>query len=210
MKNLLKRILGGRQAKKSSLPEGSVVRVPETDAVRVDLDQLGPDAQDEFKETVSQISEITFFEGHVEHGYSLDHVSDAQRCPRCQAPTWQHYAEWIYATQIAPRLMLAPAGYFCTRCPTVIVDEAMIQSGVKKQFRYQGVAGLDHDEGKNPDLFRTWNGKDAVHVFDEEGIHQGLSSLGPTPARRSTKSRRKTKPRARTRKKSRKRTRRKK
>jgi hypothetical protein len=202
MKNLFQRIFGRRQTKKSSLPKDSLTRIPETDAIRVDLDQLGLDAGDEFKEAVSQISDITFFEGHVEHGYSLDHVSDAQRCPRCQAPTRQHYADWIYATQVAPRLMLAPAGYFCTRCPTVIVDEAMIRSGVKPEFEFLGVVGLDHEEGKNPDLFKTWNGKDAIHVFDERGIHQGLSTPGVTPARRSTKSKRKARPRSRPTKKS--------
>lgn len=174
-----------------------MVRIPETDTVRVDLDQLGPGAQDEFKEVVSQVSEFTFFEGHVEHGYSLERVSSPQECPRCQARTRQHYAEWIYSTQIAPRLMLAPAGYFCTRCPTVIVDEALIRSGVKPGYKFLGVVGLDHEGGKNPDFFKTWNGHKVVHVFDERGIHQGLSALGAGSARRSTQAGHKARSRSR-------------
>jgi hypothetical protein len=197
VKNLFQHIFGGRRTRKTSPPEGSLARIPETGSVRVDLDQLGPDAQAEFKEAVSQISEFTFFEGHVEHGYSLERVSNQQECPRCHAPTRQYYAEWIYATQIAPRLMLAPAGYFCTRCPMVIVNEAMIRSGVKQEFEFLGVVGLNHEGGKSPDFFKTWNGHKAVHIFDEQGIHQGLSTLGAGSARRSTPGSRKARSRSR-------------
>jgi hypothetical protein len=202
MRDIFKRFLGRQPTKKGSLPKDSLTRIPETNLVRVDLDQLGLHAQDEFMEAVSQISDITFFEGHVEHGYSLERVSNPQECPRCQAPTQQHYADWIYATQVAPRLMLAPAGYFCTRCPTVIVDETMLRSGVKPEFEFLGVVGLDHEGGKSPDFFKTWNGQTVVHIFDERGIHRGLSTLGTGSARRSAKSKRKGRSRSRPAKKS--------
>jgi len=202
VKNLLKRVFGKKAAGKNPPPEGQVVRV--------NLDELGPGAADEFREVINDLGDITFFEGRVEHGYSLDYVSTPEACPRCQAPTRQHYGQWIYATQVAPRVMLAPAGYFCTRCPTVIVDEAMVQMGIKKQFRYQGVLGLDHQQGKDPDLFRTWNGGDTIHIFDENGILQGISTLGSLSLHQATKSSRITKPRQRPAKKAKKRARRKK
>lgn len=187
IKNLLNRIFNRSAPKKESAAPGQVVRV--------DLDQIGPAAQNEFAELARETSGLTFFTGRIEHGYSLSRVATPHKCPRCQASTQQHYAEWIYATQVAPRVMLAPAGYFCTRCPTVIVDEAMIQLGLKKQFRYQGVLGLDHPKGKNPDLFRTWNGEPALHILDEKGIPQGLSTLGSPPLHRAVSSSRTVKPR---------------
>ena len=187
MKNLLKRIFGSPSSKKGPRQKGKVVRF--------DMDEMGPNADDEFKNLVGEIGDFTFFEGQVEHGYSKSHVSGTHQCPRCQAPTRQHYAQWIYATQIAPRVMLAPAGYFCTHCPTVIVDEAMIRLGIKKQFRYLGVVGLDR--GKDADFFRTWNGQDAIYILDEDGNSQGISTLGDLSLPRSTSPKRKRKSRNR-------------
>jgi hypothetical protein len=129
--------------------------------------------------TISQVTGISFYKGHVEHGYSADNVPTAQECPRCHAPTQQHYANWIYATQIAPRVMFAPAGHFCTKCPTVIVDENMIQAGIKRKFRFQGILGIDYETRKEPDAFRTWNGQEAVYLFDENQMAVGLSTFGP-------------------------------
>lgn len=202
MKNFLKRMFGKRSPKKEDSPKGAIVRV--------DLDESGPDAVDELKEVAVETSGLTFFEGSIEHGYSLAYVSTPVRCPRCQAPTRQQYAHWIYATQVAPRVMMAPAGYFCPRCPTVIVDEAMIQLGLKQQFRYQGVLGLDYQTGKSPDLFRTWNGAAAIHIIDEHGHPQGISTLGSAPLGRASPSSRTGKPRPRPTKKGKKRPRRKK
>jgi hypothetical protein len=133
--------------------------------------------------TISQVTGISFYKGHVEHGYSVDNVPTAQECPRCHAPTQQHYANWIYATQIAPRIMFAPAGHFCTKCPTVIVDENMIQAGIKRKFRFQGILGIEYEGKKEPDLFRTWNGQEAVYLFDENQVAVGLSTLGPGTSR---------------------------
>jgi hypothetical protein len=140
--------------------------------------------------TISQVTGISFYKGHVEHGYSVDNVPTAQECPRCHAPTQQYYANWIYATQIAPRVMFAPAGRFCTKCPTVIVDENVIQAGIKRKFRFQGILGLEYEGKKEPDLFRTWNAQEAVYIFDENQTAVVLSTLGPKTSRslRRTKS----------------------
>jgi hypothetical protein len=86
--------------------------------------------------------------------------------------------------------MFAPAGHFCTKCPTVIVDENMIQAGIKRKFRFQGILGIEYEGKKEPDLFRTWNGQEAVYIFDENQVAVGLSTLGPGTSRslRRTKS----------------------
>ena len=59
-----------------------------------------------------------FFEGTVEHGYAMRSVGSQLPCPRCNAATRQQMALFICATDIAPRVMFAAAGYFCTACPT--------------------------------------------------------------------------------------------
>lgn len=61
--------------------------------------------------------------------------------PRCRAATRQRNAHFIYATGIAPRVMLVPAGYFCTACPTVIIDEEIIAMSVKEGYRFRCVRG---------------------------------------------------------------------
>jgi hypothetical protein len=109
IKNLLNRIFNRSASKKETASPGQVVRV--------DLDQIGPDAQTEFAELARETSGLTFFTGRSEHGYSLSRVATPHQCPR-QAPTQQHYAEWI-ATRCAA--VISP-GYFAL-LSTVIVDE---------------------------------------------------------------------------------------
>jgi len=47
---------------------------------------------------------------------------------------------------------------------------------VKRRFTFQGVVGIDHGKKKEPDLFRTWNGKKSVYVLDEDGKPLGIST----------------------------------
>ena len=74
--------------------------------------------------------------------------------------------------------MLAPAGFFCTACPTVIILEEMIAGAVKAGFHFQGVVGIDNLETHQPDLFVTWNGKKPVYIFDENEQCLGLETVG--------------------------------
>jgi hypothetical protein len=84
--------------------------------------------------------------------------------------------------------MFAPAGYFCSQCPTVVIDEEIIQSGITGPFTFQGVLGIEHDESQAPDFFRTWNGQDAVYLLDEDQTPQGIATLSPSqPSRRPKK-----------------------
>src|SRR5262249_53225032 len=89
--------------------------------VSFNIDELDEAGVEAFQKVVSERSGIDFFNGRVEYGYSLDRVDNKDQCPRCNAPTRLQYANFIYDTQIAPRVLMAPAGYFCTKCRTVVV-----------------------------------------------------------------------------------------
>jgi hypothetical protein len=146
--------------------------------ISVNLDRMDEGDQKEFRQAVSKKSGLAFFEGRVEYGYSLDYVANKERCPRCQAPTEQRYANFIYITQVAPRVLLAPAGYFCTKCPTVIVNEEILRAGVTRGFQYRGVAGLDYEGKKSPDFLGTWNGEQRAFIFDEDETLVGITTRG--------------------------------
>jgi len=173
--NFFKRLFGRSKAKEGSQPEG--IEAGEKMMLRVDTDNLGKEVQQAIWEEIGKKTNLPIYEGRVEHGYSRTAVSQSGQCPRCYAKTQQRYANFIYATDIAPRVMFAPAGFFCTGCPTVIIDEEMIEAGVKKGYTFQGVVGIDYERKKEPDYFRTWNGNDTVYLFDENNNVVGLAAI---------------------------------
>jgi hypothetical protein len=146
--------------------------------ISVNLDQMDESGQTEFRQAVTEKSGLSFFVGRVEHGYSLDCVPDAEHCPRCHAPTQLHYANFIYATEVAARVLLAPAGYFCAKCPTMIVDEEIIRAGVTRGFEFHGVAGVDYEGQQPPDFLKTWNGERTVFLLDEDENLVGVVNQG--------------------------------
>jgi hypothetical protein len=162
--------------------------------VNIDLDSFTPATQQRLREELAQISSVPMFEGTIEHAYTLARVGQKERCPRCGAPTQWKTANFVYATDIAPRAMLAPAGYFCSACPTVIIDEGLIESGMKKGFAFRGVVAIDHDNGKRLDIFKTWNGEKPVYILDENeqfaGLASGSSLQRPPPPPPSQSARR--------------------
>ena len=149
------------------------------------VDGMAKDKRREFFAKAAEATDIPLFEGRVEHAYDMADVADVSQCPRCGSKTRQEYANFIYATQIAPRVMFAPAGHFCAKCPCVVIDQDLIEAGVSDpRFQYQGVLGIDYGENREPDLFRTWNGEDAIHVFDEDQKPLGIGTFSPArPAR---------------------------
>lgn len=154
------------------------VEEPGKKILTVNTDDLGEEGRKAVWHEISKLTDLSLFEGKVEHGYSQRVVSLTDQCPRCHGETQQYYANFIYATDIALRVMFAPAGFFCTECPSVIIDEEMISTGVKKGFRFHGVVGIDYDGKKEPDFFRTWNGKKTVYVLDENENVTGLTTIG--------------------------------
>jgi hypothetical protein len=202
--------------------------LPETSERRVDVQVVGKDGDVLGQEIVSNedwssvdqeqlVSALKerddthpeLFRGNVRFGYNSDAVKSTNTCPRCASPTRQHYSNFIYATQIEPRVMFAPAGYFCSRCPTVIVDEAMITKGIKRRFQYKGVLGIEAKKDGSPEFFRKWNGRDAVYVLDENENPMGIATgdeIAPEehpPIKRSRGTQTKSLKRSRTGKKNR-------
>lgn len=169
------------------LAESFVRRVESGDGssiASIDFDSLDNDSLGQMPQLFSEHSGMSVFEGQVDHGYALQEVGESDKCPRCQAEMVQQYGHFIYASQPTPRIMLAPAGYFCTNCPTVIVDEHMLSKGVVGNYPFNGTVGMSPN-GEDFVPFRTWNGQEPFHVFDETGNLLGLAAVsGATPRRR--------------------------
>jgi len=100
-----------------------------------------------------------------------------------------------------------PGGLFLTACPTVIIDEGMLRSGMTGGFHFQGVLAVDYEGERPPDLFRTWNAKPAVYMIDDDQMPQGSSGIGTTPGCHASRREHKTKQRSKMAKASRKRSR---
>ncbi|MGH9766861.1 MAG: hypothetical protein ACREAB_05435 [Blastocatellia bacterium] len=174
---------------KKLLGSGASTRV-----IKTNLDGLSEEEQKNALYAITQHSDIPTHSGDVEHGYSLARVSNPAKCPRCAAPTELRYADFIYATQKGSRIMMAPAGHFCTRCPTVIVDEDLLRQGVSRNFVYRSVIGIECEDKKKGGPFKTWNGKETVVFFDEvEDTMELLTKdmLALPPGRASTPSKQK-------------------
>ncbi len=193
---MTKRFLG-RIAQALGLARGPAEQ-DETAALETASGQSVSHLDDELLAQAAQLTGIPCYEGYVQHAYAMDSVATTRKCPRCHGATEQYYANWIYASQIAPRLAMAPAGYFCQKCPTVIVDENMVRIAVQKGFEYRGLLGLHCKGREEPQLLKTWNGEPAVYILDEHGMAIGLSTLGPpaSRSRRASKSRPKRRKRA--------------
>ena len=135
--------------------------------VTVDLDRFSPDSQADLIAEVARRSGHALFEDRIRHGYSKVFAGQTDTCPRCNSTTRQYTANFIYATDTACRVMLAPAGYFCKACPTVIVDEQMIAVGMKAGYRFRRVVGVDYFGKQDSAYFGTWNGEKTTYILDE-------------------------------------------
>jgi hypothetical protein len=180
MFEFLKRLWPGRKAAVQASSSADVQLDMES-AVRktrqiaaFDMDTFSPGVQEKLYQKLAEKNGFPIFEGEVRHGYSKADVRSTGVCPRCGAPTRQYCAHFIYATDKATRVMMMPAGFFCSKCPTVIVDEGIIAAGVKNGFTYQGVIGVDFLGRKDPVFFETWNGVKPVYVFDENEECHGM------------------------------------
>ncbi len=201
MFEFLKRLWSGRRAPAPVEPaadaeldlKGIVWKTPH--GAGIDMDSFSAQSREKLYQELAEQNERPIFEGEVRHGYAKASAGGTATCPRCGAPTRQYCAHFIYATDSATRVMMAPAGFFCSRCPTVIIDEEIIVAGVKSGFKYQGVIGIDFLGKKEPALFETWNGRKPIYIFDEDKRCHGLGfadlpiwhSGGPQPALRPEK-----------------------
>lgn len=71
--------------------------------------------------------------------------------------------------------MTGPGGYFCTNCPTVIINDAQVAVVAKPRFQYGGVCAIETALGK-PDLFETMNGEKSIYILDENKQLAGIAS----------------------------------
>jgi len=201
---MIKRFLNffRRSARPSqSVPEPQLAltrtRVGDTSLVRINVDDWEPDTQQALHALAAKHANLTFYDGKVQHGYALSHVATWTQCPRCHANTHQHYTNVIYATQTALRVLFAPAGYFCIHCPTVIIDEAMVQAGITASFTLRSIVGIAYETRETPDYFLTWNGKDVVYILDEAQRILGIETLPPEPQHRLPRHKHKSQARKR-------------
>lgn len=167
LRKILHRIFGRRD---SLAPE--ILRAIQVDdehgVIKVNFDEIRDEDEAKLLESMTMKTGIPHFRGTVKHGWDLSRVEDPFRCPRCKKEAIPHYANFVYGTQIAPRTMFAPAGIFCTQCPTVIIDQDMLASGVANpRFKFQGVLGFSSEKLVFAPL-ETWNGSPAVYVFDDD------------------------------------------
>lgn len=169
----------------ASLEEGLVVEFPEIDPfpivrqgniVRLSTDALSVEARATLHAELAEESGQTFFIGKIENGYSLQSARHPDQCPRCQSPTKTHMASLIYATNRGPRVLTTRGVHFCTACPTVIVDEDMVERSIAEEFEYRGLLGLDFDGKADPCFFKYWNEQEMIILVDQE---TGLMELIP-------------------------------
>lgn len=182
MFGLLRRLFGKtgpatlpEQAGGDAKPAPGLIR--NTIGMTIDLDRFGPGDRKSLDQEIIRRAGVALFHGTVEHAYSRSAVGATDRCPRCHAPAQPHCAHFIYATDRGTRVMLAPAEFFCTACPTVIIDQAQIAAAVKPRFKFQRVVGIEDPDRRKPNPFRTWNGKKAIYVLDENDQCLGLETV---------------------------------
>jgi hypothetical protein len=132
-------------------------------------------------EAMAETSDVPIFKGEVENAYESDFLGYKDKCPLCHTPTQQMYSNYVWTNQVASRLMAAPAGHFCPNCPTVIIDDDIMQGGINKsRFLYWGTVAIDtgvSDKQDSVNLFQTFNGIKPTYILDKNGgilnsVHQ--------------------------------------
>ncbi|WP_027002529.1 hypothetical protein [Hugenholtzia roseola] len=109
---------------------------------------------------------IPAYKRRTQFGYSLLRLRQHQNCPRCKAKTNLHYAVFVCATSNSETAqhILAPAGYFCEACPTVIIDEKVLKKGMTGG-RLKNILGIALETETL--IFRGWNGHKTLPLFDQ-------------------------------------------
>ena len=152
-------------------------------AIQMDGETSGKQNLSLLKE-IAQHNDVPIYKGAIVNAYESDFLGYKDHCPLCDTPTVQHSTNFIWANQVASRIMAAPAGYFCPNCPTVIIDDDLIQSAVdKSRFDYWGVCGIEtgYEKKDGDSLFQTFNGQKPTFILDEEGSLDGILNSVHTP-----------------------------
>ena len=140
----------------------------EADLAVIDMDKIPLEEQDELRKAVVKLGDIPFFEGEVEHFYTFKYTKQVHQCPRCGGLLQQRYANWIYAVMSGKqRIMLTSAGYFCPKCPTVIIDEEEIKDGIVGNYKYREIISIQYENGDVSGI-ETLNGKEVIAMIHDE------------------------------------------
>ena len=152
-------------------------------------------AQVQVMDDLNKDIDLPTYTGKITHAFDSDSdkVKKLGHCPRCKAETRQQYADFIFATiNDGPEELFLPAGYFCTSCATVIIDQALIKKAIDEEIPYRCVIGVGFDpESGKPGLFKTWNGKETLYIIDKQNQITGMETMKHAQA--STKTHNKTK-----------------
>jgi hypothetical protein len=133
-------------------------------------------------ESFSKVSQVPLFKGVIEHAYESAFTGYKDKCPRCSAATELRMSNFVYACQHKERVMTAPAGHFCTKCPTVVIDDEFMEANMdaSQDIEYGGVVMIDSVYDK-PSLFKTLNGEKSTYIADQDqnlkGIAQSVHKL---------------------------------
>ena len=151
--------------------EGSIKFVKEKEV-------SGKDNKD-LLELFSEKSGIPVFKDNIKHAYESDFLGFKDKCPRCNEHTEIMMSNFAYGTQDKSRIIAAPAGHFCTNCPTVIIDDDVIKNSINKKIDYCGVYEIETGYETEKKLFETFNGEKPVFILDPSrtqvyGIQQSV------------------------------------
>lgn len=174
LKNKLKKIQLSNNSHAEVNKEDGIVRVIKDDYVS------GKDNV-EMLEYMSEQNELPIFKGEIEHAYESTFLGYTDKCPRCESETEQMMSNFPYATQGPSRILTAPVGFFCSNCPTVIIDDEIAKSAIKHGVEYCGVFSIETGYSTQPTLFKTLNGEKAIYILSEEqdvlGIAQSVHHI---------------------------------
>lgn len=173
--------------KKLFASKNDVIQVNNLDKKMITIQMDGETTGKENLSLLEEIAEhnnVPIYKGAIVNVYESDFLGYKDHCPLCDTPTVQHATNFIWANQIASRLMTAPAGHFCPNCPTVIIDDDIIQLAVdSRRFEYWGVCGIEtgYEKKQGYSLFQTFNGQKPTYILSEEGGLDGILNSVHTP-----------------------------
>lgn len=97
--------------------------------------------------------------------YSLNKHNVIDDCPNCKNELTQKYCEVVYVVKDNSRVALGPFGFFCSNCPTVLIDESEIKKSIIGNYRYKRPIGIEVQGDLK--LFKTWNNKKPMFFIDQ-------------------------------------------
>jgi hypothetical protein len=93
----------------------------------------------------------------IENGFSKEQYPDINTCPLCRATTERRYTRLFCKTLSGIGLYLGPVGWFCSGCPTVIIDDTAVRSEFSKEDGDIEIFAVQARDNDHPHPLKTWN-----------------------------------------------------